>query len=793
MDVGVEFEHYRVIEHIGRGGMADVWSARDKRLNRVVAVKTMARDLTLESDPVKMFEQEARTIAALEHPHILPIYDFGDYERQLYIVMRYIAGGSLDDVLDNGPMPLDEALSMARMVATALDHAHRSKVVHLDLKPSNILLDSQGQPYLADFGLASVMDKEGRALNPGSGTLLYMAPEQVTSDLLDHRADIYSFCILLFHIFTGTLPFDGTMPLALQQLQMADELPDLSSIQLGLPFGITLALRRGTQVDIDSRPSSVMEIVDELEALFNATPVSISRPATVERVVAPTTVDLATMPLGGTSTLPLDTADALARREAMEIYNKARRAWASGQGRFTLGITDFTLINDYYSAAEQHNLALDEAGTQMLLRGALEYDYEIEFWWNKLPDESRRWVALHAVRGQNAAARVRALHLLEDVTDSDPPQIPKLVAQALQMENNAAAKAAAIALLAKRSQMQSNTPSLNLGTQTGALSQTASIWLTRRLKLWTPGEWRESVYGAEIDTVLANLALDASDSAAAEAAARAIGTIRSEAGLKRIAAAQQAGERGALRALALIRDEAPSLPGVSAQARTYAWWANTWRRITADPLQLVYRFIWAFLGAGLGMALYAWSVLDQLPLLDAQRLKETVSLGLFFGLFAAVLVVLAGELPARMRGFWTWWARLLVSAVIAIPLATFLWSLYTYMFLQYTPQAAEEWQPLILAGIGLALGLILASVYRLPSWLMVVITAVTTYIPLYIAHVGNIAAGTPAVIYTRPQQPEQIFSLIIPVVILIALGVFGLALWRELRGAWARLRGGSAA
>jgi heme/copper-type cytochrome/quinol oxidase subunit 2 len=92
----------------------------------------------------------------------------------------------------------------------------------------------------------------------------------------------------------------------------------------------------------------------------------------------------------------------------------------------------------------------------------------------------------------------------------------------------------------------------------------------------------------------------------------------------------------------------------------------------------------------------------------------------------------------------------------------------------------------------LALGLILASVYRLPSWLMVVITAVTTYIPLYIAHVGNVAAGTPAVIYTRPQQPEQIFSLIIPVVILIALGVFGLALWRELRGAWARLRGGTA-
>ena len=784
MDVGVEFEHYRVIEHIGRGGMADVWSARDKRLNRVVAVKTMARDLTLETDPVKMFEQEARTIAALEHPHILPIYDFGDYERQLYIVMRYIAGGSLDDVLDKGPMPLDEALSMARMIATALDHAHRNKVVHLDLKPSNILLDSQGQPYLADFGLASVMDKEGRALNPGSGTLLYMAPEQVTSDLLDHRADIYSFCILLFHIFTGTLPFDGTMPLALQQLQMADEMPDISTVQLGLPFGVTLALRRGTQVDVESRPQSVMEIMDELDGLLSAAPISMSKPATVERVVTPTTLELATMPLGGTSTLPLDTADALARREAMEIYNRARRAWASGQGRFILGITDFTFINDYYSAAEQNNLALDEAGTQMLLRGALEYDYEIEFWWNKLPDESRRWVALHAVRGQNAAARVRALKLLEDVTDADPPQIPKLVAQALQMENNADAKQAAIAVLAKRADSMSSTHTLNLGTQTSALSQTASIWLTRRLKLWTPGEWRENVYGVEIDTVLANLALDNSDPDAAEAAARAIGKIRSEAGLKRIAAAQQAGERGALRALALIRDEAPSLPGVSAQARTYTWWANTWRRMTDEPLELVYRFIWAFIGAGLGMALYAWTVLDQLPIFDAQRLKESVSLGLFFGLLAGALVLLAGELPARLRGFWPWWARLLVSAVIAIPLATFLWWLYTYMFLQYVP----EWAPLIPAGVGLALGLVLASVYRLPGWLYVVITAAATYIPIYIAHIGNVSAGTPAVIYTRPQQQDQIFTLVIPIVLLIAVGAFGRLLYLELRNTWAQMR-----
>src|SRR5882672_10225852 len=104
MDIGSEFSHYKVIEHIGRGGMADVWSARDKRLNRTVAIKTVVRDMSQDTEPTKLFEREAQTIAKLEHPHILPIYDFGDFEAQLYIVMRYVTGGSLEDLLAGGPM-----------------------------------------------------------------------------------------------------------------------------------------------------------------------------------------------------------------------------------------------------------------------------------------------------------------------------------------------------------------------------------------------------------------------------------------------------------------------------------------------------------------------------------------------------------------------------------------------------------------------------------------------------------------------------------------------------------------
>ncbi|MCA9905733.1 MAG: protein kinase, partial [Anaerolineae bacterium] len=672
----------------------------------------------------------------------------------------------------------------------------RNKVIHLDLKPSNILLDSQEQPYLADFGLAAVMDYEGRALNPGSGTLLYMAPEQVTSDLLDHRADVYSFCVLLFHIFTGTLPFDGSVPVALAQLQMGEEMPDISAIQLGLPYEMTLLLRHGTQVDIERRPNSVMEILEQLETLLTPSTVTVSATPPAEEQELSGKSAGATIILNAGNTIPLDTAEGLALREATEIYQRARRAWAGGQGRFILGITDFILINDYYSQADMYGLELDDVGRQMMLRGALEYDYEVDFWWERLGEDAQRRVALHVVRGQNAAARVRALRRLEHLADTEPPQIPKLVAQALNLENNHAAKLAGIRVLDARARYV-DPSSLALNTNTGRLSQTASVLLTRTLKLWTPGEWRDTVFGTEIDNTLSMLALDRRDASAADLAARTIGRIRSEAALKQITKARAEHVKGSLRALALIRDEAPSLPGVGFDGRIYAWWANTLRRLGDQPMRIVWRFVWAFIGAALGIAQYVWFTFEQQPLFDPDRWRFTVSLGLFMGLFMGVLVVLAGELPSRLRGFWPWWARLLLSAAIGIPLAIFIWGLYTYMFLSFTP----EWQPLIPAGIGLALALILSSVYRMPGWLLALIMALATFVPLYTAYQSSRLEGSAAVLWMRPvvdivdgfQTPvldadgnpafnPAMFSLGIPLAVLFALGAFMQKLWRELRG-----------
>ncbi len=790
MDVGVEFSHYKVIEHIGRGGMADVWSARDKRLNRTVAIKTIVRDLTVDTEPIKLFEREAQTIAQLEHPHILPIYDFGDYEGQLYIAMRFVTGGSLEDSLSAGPMPTEEVLRHAKAIAGALDYAHSNHVIHLDLKPSNILMDSNQSPYLADFGLATVLGPEGRAANPGYGTLLYMAPEQITAGELDHRADIYSFAILVYQMLTGELPFDATTSLALKQLQWQEDLPQMDKLGGDLAEVVTPVLRHGTALDPQDRPDTLMELVQELEAVLG----QIRRPIAMDAdaadsdlLVGGITIDLAGLnTMAGSNTMEL--------REAQDIYNKARRAWAHGQGRFLMGVTHYMMMSDAYMQAGENHLEVDDAGMQMLLRGALEYDHELDFWWNKLDHENRRWVALHAIRSGNAPARVRALYRLETIPDSDPPRIPTLVAQALGVETNEEAKRAALNVLAVRAKHDFPTGVYRKISGAGLTGRLLTVRTRESVLTEASLDWRKTVYNEEIDVLIAQIALDPSQPAIAEQAARTVGRIRSLAALSKIAEAQRARTPGALRALALVRDEAPSLPNVvSPQGRLYAWLANTWRRLSDDPLRTVRRFSLALLGATAAMALQVFITFRSEAIFNAERWGKTISIGLTFGMFMAILTVLVAEMPARVRGFWPWWARLLVSSFVGLLWGTLTWGAFTWFFLNYPP----DWDVMLFVGICTSLGLIVSSLVGLRGWISVLFTAAITYLPIYAMYQYSITGElflpitltpVPILYYDFFTLPDQIFTLGIPVVLLIAIGAFAQGLWGDVRSLWRRLR-----
>ncbi|MCU0514872.1 MAG: protein kinase, partial [Anaerolineae bacterium] len=782
-------DQYKVVEHIGRGGMADVWSARDVRLRRMVAIKTIARGLSADIDPVALFEKEAQTIAGMEHPHILPIYDFGDYEGSLYIVMRFVTGGSLEQVLRQGPMPLAEVLKMGEAIARALDYAHENNIIHLDLKPPNILLGSGQTPYLADFGLATVLDVEGRARNPGSGTLLYMAPEQIVAETIDRRADTYAFAIMLFHMLTGQLPFEGEIPLALAQMQFGRTLPEVDSLNPALPYALSDVLRRGTAQNPADRPATLLEMIDTLREI-------VSPAATLEVWAGEPGLE-DEVPAADLSPAAQDRVSAgdAELLEAVDLYTRARYQWAGGQGRFLLGVSHFMLMSGYYQNAAEYDLPLDDAGREMLLRGALEYDFETEVWWALLNDESRRRVCFHALRSLNTPARIRAMYRLETLPD-DPatPQIPRLVSQALEIEQDSAARIAALKVLTVRARLLK--PRQKVQIQSAYQGRLLTSMTRLGIQILPPSVWQEAVYSPEIDLLIAENALDTEADDVAEAAARAIGQMRSLTAVRHIAAEQRRSRAGSLQALALIRDEAPALPDVvSRQGRSYAWLTNTARRLLAQPLETILRFVLVLLGGWIGMGELVYVTFRSQALFAPQRWGNAIAIGLVFGLFVALTALLADEFSRRLDRFWQWWMRLLVFGLAGYLMGTLTYGAFTWLYLQYVP----DWGIMRLAGFALAAGFVLSPLLRLPAPAAVLLTTALAFLPVFALYrnfyFGQYFSVTPlapiGLLFgvlvgwrTRQQaRPGALLALPLPGGVRHALSAAGGLLWAT--GTWA--------
>ncbi len=223
---GFTLGRYELRRRIAQGGMSEVYLAYDRRVRRQVAIKVLyGRDVSF----VRRFEREALAVGALSHNHILPLYDFGEQTPWYYLVMPYVEGGTLRDyLLKRKQLPLEEAASFVDQIAAALQYAHDSKVVHRDVKPSNILLRSDGYAYLVDFGLAKALMGAESLTSDGAmvGTPEYMAPEQSNGES-DYRSDIYSLGVILYQMLTGRVPFMAESPVAisLKHIQSAPIAP----------------------------------------------------------------------------------------------------------------------------------------------------------------------------------------------------------------------------------------------------------------------------------------------------------------------------------------------------------------------------------------------------------------------------------------------------------------------------------------------------------------------------------------------------------------------------------------
>lgn len=237
LSAGQQINQYILKERIGTGGMGIVWSAEQISMQRLVAIKFLP-DVESNPETEARFEREVKMISQLEHPHILPVYAYGQEFGAPYIVMRYMPGGTVIDRLNKRDLTLKLALDIIAQIAGALDYAHDQEIIHRDVKPSNIFLDEQSYAYLADFGLAKSMsgDYDLTRTDDGiSGTPDYMSPEQVRGIKLDGRADIYSLGVIGFQLLTGRLPYMGKSPMDTVMMHINAPIPSLFHLVPQLP------------------------------------------------------------------------------------------------------------------------------------------------------------------------------------------------------------------------------------------------------------------------------------------------------------------------------------------------------------------------------------------------------------------------------------------------------------------------------------------------------------------------------------------------------------------------------
>ena len=275
---------YALAERIGMGGFGSVYRAVQPNVEREVAVKIILPAFANHPDFIRRFEAEAQLVARLEHPHIVPLYDYWREPGVAYLVMRLLRGGNIQNLLGSGPLPVETTAHILEQICAALHAAHRIGVIHRDLKPANVLLDEDNNAYLADFGIATNLgspDYENQTqMDAMIGSPQYMSPEQIRSLTVGPQTDIYCLGVMTYEMLTGTLPFPGPTPFDLIQQHINTPMPPLSARQAGLPAALDAVIGRATAKDPVERYTDALALLNDfrqaLGRLGDAHPATIT-------------------------------------------------------------------------------------------------------------------------------------------------------------------------------------------------------------------------------------------------------------------------------------------------------------------------------------------------------------------------------------------------------------------------------------------------------------------------------------------------------------------------------------
>ena len=291
--IGAALEgRYRVTERVATGGMATVYRAVDERLDRVVAVKIIQRSQADDAGFLARFEREAKIIARLAHPNVVGVHDTGSHDGLPYLVMEFVAGRTLRDVLnEHERLPVRHSVRIAGKMLEALSAAHRIGLVHRDVKPENVLLSEAGEVKVADFGLARIVEAESDPEEDGGqllATVAYVPPELVAEGVADARSDVYSAGIVLFELLTGVVPFDGPDAAEVAGRHVHEDVPAPSTLIDGLPPGLDALVVAATRRDRAARPADATEFAARLAELPEQAPAPVARRSERHTTVLPT-------------------------------------------------------------------------------------------------------------------------------------------------------------------------------------------------------------------------------------------------------------------------------------------------------------------------------------------------------------------------------------------------------------------------------------------------------------------------------------------------------------------------
>jgi serine/threonine protein kinase len=283
---GKQFGPYQIVAPLGEGGMAAVYKAYHPAVERYVALKVLPRHMVTSEEFLTRFRREAKLLAQLQHPHILPVFDYGEEDGYPYIVMPFIVSGTMADILRKQRLSLSEVRRVMTQIGDALSYAHGRGMIHRDIKPSNVLIDERGNCLLTDFGLARMVESAEKLTTSGTimGTPAYMSPEQGMGSNIDHRSDLYSLGVILYEMITGRVPYTAETPVAVVFKHIQEPLPSARKLNPNLSEALELVLLKSLAKNPDDRYQTANQLV---QAVQRAIPESTADDQTLAQKLEP--------------------------------------------------------------------------------------------------------------------------------------------------------------------------------------------------------------------------------------------------------------------------------------------------------------------------------------------------------------------------------------------------------------------------------------------------------------------------------------------------------------------------